>query len=60
MATYSIGFQLAIRVSAVVWGPLITTFGFHAAVGAALALVLVVAAASYRYADHVPDLSPSD
>jgi MFS family permease len=60
MATYSIGFQLAIGLSAVVWGPLITTFGFDAAVGAALVLVLVVAAASYRYADHVPDLSPSD
>jgi MFS family permease len=50
MATYSIGFQLAIGASAVVWGPLITTLGFDVALGGALLLVLLVAAASYRYA----------
>jgi predicted MFS family arabinose efflux permease len=52
MATYSIGFQLAIGASAVVWGSLITSFGFDAALGAALALVLTAGAASYRYADR--------
>lgn len=50
MATYSIGFQLAIGASAVIWGPTITTLGFDVALGAALVLVLVVAVASYRYA----------
>ena len=59
MATYSIGFQLAIGGSAVVWGPLITTFGYDAALVAALALVVVVAAASYRYAGPVADPSRS-
>ena len=51
MATYSIGFQLAIGASGVVWGPLIAAFGFDVALGGALALVLFVVAASYRYAD---------
>jgi predicted MFS family arabinose efflux permease len=51
MATYSIGFQLAIGASAVLWGPLISGFGFDIALGGALILVLIVVAASYRYAD---------
>jgi predicted MFS family arabinose efflux permease len=60
MATYSIGFQLAIGASAVVWGPMITNLGFDAALAAALVLVLIVAAASYRYAEDVSSLSRSD
>lgn len=52
MATYSIGFQVAIGASGVVWGPLITTLGFDFALGGALLLVLLTVAASYRYADR--------
>jgi predicted MFS family arabinose efflux permease len=50
MATYSIGFQLAIGASGVVFGPLITTFGFDVALGGALLLVVITMIASYRYA----------
>lgn len=50
MATYSIGYQLAIGASGVVWGPLISAAGFDAALGGAVLLVLCTAVASYRYA----------
>jgi MFS family permease len=55
MATYSIGFQLAIGGSGVIWGPLIGAYGFDVALGGALLLVLAVAAASYRYAGPSSD-----
>jgi predicted MFS family arabinose efflux permease len=58
MATYSIGFQLAIGAGALAWGPMIASFGFDAALGAALGLVLIVGLASYRYADR-NDYRPS-
>jgi len=51
MATYSIGFQVAIGAGGVIFGPLITAFGFDIALASALVLVMLVAAASYRYAD---------
>lgn len=54
MATYSIGFQLAIGASGVIWGPLIATVGFDFALASGLVLVGVVAAASYRYAGPSP------
>ncbi len=50
MATYSIGFQLAIGGSGVIWGPLIASMGFDVALASAGSLVLLVAVASYRYA----------
>ena len=51
MATYSIGYQLAIGGSSLIWGPLIATAGFDAALGTAILLVLLTLAASYRYVD---------
>jgi MFS family permease len=50
MATYSIGYQLAIGASGVVWGPVISVAGFDAALGGAVLFVLGSVAASYRYA----------
>lgn len=49
MATYSMSYQLAIGGSSLLWGALISTAGFDAAIGGAILLVLVTMAASYRY-----------
>jgi predicted MFS family arabinose efflux permease len=51
MATYSIGYQLAIGGSSLIWGPLITAAGFDAALATAMLLVLLTMVASYRYGD---------
>jgi predicted MFS family arabinose efflux permease len=58
MATYSIGYQLAIGGGSVVWGQLITAAGFDAAFGAAILLVLLTLTASYRYGGGTGRASP--
>jgi MFS family permease len=59
MATYSIGFQVAIGASAVIWGPLIVAVSFDAALASALLLVVAVAFASLRFAGPPATAAPS-
>lgn len=50
MATYSIGYQMAIGVSSLAWGAILSIAGFPWAFITAIALQLVTIAASVRYA----------